>query len=385
MGEHRIYLSPLFQDTGLKSDYVFTNVIDTQLTRCTKSLRVRLLSFYSPTDLPPSYIYIEGLKRKSFGGVENEDFFPLPKSVGGKRHEDCHLYTGQISIHGISKWTVRMSARSNITESLQMSKDTVIELGLAHIEENMIDSQYLSFNLAKSSLLVNLQSFQRIRPSATTGLVDVFIPRLANVFPPFNKLVFSSSKWNNHSNLLGEREITHHIPPDFYLGDDIKKLLAKTIGALGAGIKNEGEEMVCRGGENGQKITLHKRLADFLNVRRRRTDEEEGDLVRFHMDGLRLGKIREMSTVPNPLFLECDLLEATNVGPKSFHLLRLLFVDKSKGNTHGSVHIFENVQMIPMHASEAHKITFKIVDFNGDSIYFASDNEHVSGSLLIKN
>jgi len=143
--------------------------------------------------------------------------------------------------------------------------------------------------------------------------------------------------------------------------------------------------MVCRGGENGQKITLHKRLADFLNVRRRRTDEEEGDLVRFHMDGLRLGKIREMSTVPNPLFLECDLLEATNVGPKSFHLLRLLFVDKSKGNTHGSVHIFENVQMIPMHASEAHKITFKIVDFNGDSIYFASDNEHVSGSLLIKN
>ena len=143
MGEHRIYLSPLFQDTGLKSDYVFTNVIDTQLTRCTKSLRVRLLSFYSPTDLPPSYIYIEGLKRKSFGGVENEDFFPLPKSVGGKRDEDCHLYTGQISIHGISKWTVRMSARSNITESLQMSKDTVIELGLAHIEENMIDSQYL--------------------------------------------------------------------------------------------------------------------------------------------------------------------------------------------------------------------------------------------------
>ena len=41
--------------------------------------------------------------------------------------------------------------------------------------------------------------------------------------------------------------------------------------------------------------------------------------------------------------------------------------------------------MIPMYPSEVYKITFKLVDFKGNSIYFANDNEHFSGTLLIKN
>lgn len=116
MGEQRIYLSPLFQHSTPKSEYVFTNVVDDQLTRCTKSLRVRLLSFYSPINLPPSYIYIEGMKRRSFGGLENEDFFPLPRSIGGKRHEDCHLYTG----HFFYNLSLTLSTFGNLFFILQL-------------------------------------------------------------------------------------------------------------------------------------------------------------------------------------------------------------------------------------------------------------------------
>ena len=384
MAEHRIFLSPLFQHSALKSDYVFTNDLDMQLTRCTKSLRVRLLSFYSPTNLPPSYIYIEGMKRRSFGGLENEDFFPLPKSIGGKRHEDCHLYTGQISLHGISNWTVRMKARTNVTEFLQIAEDTVIELGISHVTENMNDPQYLSFNLPKSKFSLKLQSFQRIHPKARVGLVDVFIPRLANIYPPFNKIAFTSGKWVNNSNLVGGQEIVHHIPPDFYSENDIKELIAKILRTLGVEVKFEGTDVICSSGELGQKITLHKQLVDFLDVRGR-TDGTNGDTSSFHLDGLSLGKTRELTSIPNPLFLECDLVEPTTVGLKSFQLLRLLFMDKSKKNSEGSVHIFENVQMIPMYPSEVYKITFKLVDFKGNSIYFANDNEHFSGTLLIKN
>lgn len=384
MGEHRIYLSPLFQDSALKSDYVFTNELDMQLTRCTQNLCVRLLSFYSSTNLPPSYLYIEGMKRRSFGRLENEDFFPLPKLIGGKRHEDCHIYTGQISLHGISNWTVRMKARSNVTEFLQIAEDTVIELGISHVKEKMIDPQYLSFNLPKSKLSLKLQSFQRIHPKAQVGLVDVFIPRLANVYPPFNKMAFTSAKWENDSNLVGGQEIVHHIPPDFYSENDIKKLIAKTLRTLGVEVKFQGTNMICTSGEVGQKITLHKQLVDFLDVQGR-TDGAQGDTASFHLDGLSLGKTNELSTLPNPLFLECDLVEPTTVGSKSFQLLRLLFMDKSKKNREGSVHIFENVQMTPMYPSEVYKITFKLVDFSGNTVYFTNDNEHFSGTLLIKN
>ena len=108
-------------------------------------------------------------------------------------------------------------------------------------------------------------------------------------------------------------------------------------------------------------------------------------MVSFHLNGLSLGKTRELSTLPNPLFLECDLVDPTTVGSKSFQLLRLLFIDKSKKNTDGSVHIFENVQMTPSYPSEVYKITFKLVDFGGNSIYFANDNDNVSGTLIIKN
>ena len=384
MGELRVYLSPLFQETGLKSKYVFTNELDKQLTRCTQSLRVRLLSFYSPISLPPSYIYIEGMKRRSFGGLENEDFFPIPNLIGGKRHEDCHLHTGQISLQGISKWTVRMRARSNVTELLQMSEDTVIELGITHAKENMNDFQYLSFNLPRSNLSINLQSFQRIQPNATVGLVDVFIPRLANIYPPFNKISFTSSKWTNHANLVGGQNIIHHIPPDFYSESDIKKLFAKTLTSLGIDVMFKDKNVICSGGEVGQKITLHNRLVDFLDVHGT-IDETDGDTTSFHLDGLSLGETRELSSLPNPMFLECDLVESTIIGSKPFQLLRLLFMDKSKNNSDGSVHIFENVQMIPMHPSRVYKITFKLIDFSKNIIYFANDKECVSGTLIIRN
>ena len=96
MAEHRIYLSPSFQEQRFKSNFVFFNDVDKQLARCTRKIRVRLLSFYSPIDLPPSHLYIEGVQRRTFGAFHSEDYFPLPRIEGGKRHEDCHLYTGKM-------------------------------------------------------------------------------------------------------------------------------------------------------------------------------------------------------------------------------------------------------------------------------------------------
>ena len=84
MGETRIFLSPLLAEGGGTDGFSFTNKIDWQLLECTKILRVRLLSVYSPIDMPSARLYITGLRRQIFGQGLEDDFFPLVSIQGDK-------------------------------------------------------------------------------------------------------------------------------------------------------------------------------------------------------------------------------------------------------------------------------------------------------------
>ena len=73
------------------------------------------------------------------------------------------------------------------------------------------------------------------------------------------------------------------------------------------------------------------------------------------------------------------------VGSKTFQLLRLLYLDKTKKQNEGTVHIFENVQMIPIFPSAVNTVKFKLVDFSGKALTLADDRQSVSGTLIINN
>ena len=89
--------------------------------------------------------------------------------------------TGHISLHGVSAWAIYLKTRSNPSLSLQIPRDTVIELGISNIDDQMSEPQYLSFVLPRENLSLSLKAFQKIRPTATVGLIDVFLPKLAVV------------------------------------------------------------------------------------------------------------------------------------------------------------------------------------------------------------
>ena len=105
----------------------------------------------------------------------------------------------------------------------------------------------------------------------------------------------------------------------------------------------------------------------------------------FLVEGLKFGKTEEMYTLPNPIFFECDLAQATMVGSKTFQLLRLLYLDKMKKQNEGTVHIFENVQMLPIFPSAVNAIKFKLVDYNGNDVTLANNGQCISGTLIINN
>ena len=252
----------------------------------------------------------------------------------------------------------------------------------------MSEPQYLSFVLAREDLTLSLKAFQKIRPTATVGLIDVFLPKLANIYDPFNFLIFTSGEWEAEENRIDGRGIYHHIAANFYTDAQIKKRIGKILKSMN--IKKRRElydgSLLCYGGREGQQVTLHNTLVQMLNVtgEQKKMDADKNTTT-FLVEGLRFGKTEEMSTIPNAVFFECDLAQATMVGSKTFQLLRLLYLDKTKKQNEGTVHIFENVQMIPIFPSAVNTVKFKLVDFSGKALTLADDRQSVSGTLIINN
>ena len=296
--------------------------------------------------------------------------------------------TGHISLHGVSAWAIYLKTRSNPSLSLQIPRDTVIELGISNIDDQMSEPQYLSFVLPRENLSLSLKAFQKIRPTATVGLIDVFLPKLANIYPPFNFLIFTSGEWEEEENRIDERGISHYIASDFYTDAQIKKKIGKILKSMDIKKRRGAYDgsLLCYGGREGQQVTLHNTLVQMLNVKGEQTRMDASkNRTTFLVEGLKFGKTEEMYTLPNPIFFECDLAQATMVGSKTFQLLRLLYLDKMKKQNEGTVHIFENVQMLPIFPSAVNAIKFKLVDYNGNDVTLANNGQCISGTLIINN
>ena len=113
MNETRVFLSPLLSSDSTASGSLFTNKIGLELLDCRKTLSVRLVTIYSPSDLPPIRIYIKGLRRHIFGEGLEDDFFTIPHLQGGKVREFNHPRIGHLNIHGLCKWEVHITSLAN--------------------------------------------------------------------------------------------------------------------------------------------------------------------------------------------------------------------------------------------------------------------------------
>lgn len=384
MTDTRIILSPLFDvSQGVASG--FANKIDHEMLNSYSSWCIRLLSFYSPIAIPATKMYLTGLRRKLFGRGHEDDFFYLGPVLAGERRESFHKHLADVNIHGVLHWEVKLKSARNISEMIKIPKGTVIEFGLSPSTDQMKSVQYLPFVLSKDDLQIRFESFQRIDPHATVGLVDVFVPPLANVFPPFNYIKASSSK-RQHStsnSLIGGQEVIVNLPVDFYSKHDMWKHVKKFLSALGCKFWMKDERLVCGQGEMHQRIILHKDLVAFWDVR-------GSDIIKignessFSLVGLSFGQFDEISPFPNPMILECDLLQHTMVGLKPYRLLRMLFPETRNGLIrNGCSYVFDNIQMIKVCAYNVSNICFKLMDRCGNDIYFASDGSLLSGTLVI--
>ena len=378
-------LSPLFNEHGAgNSGFVFTNKIEEELLRSCTNLRVRLLSFYTPISIPAARLYIGGIRRSVFGEGPQDDFFYLGPLQGGERREDLHNHVAHLNIHGLLNWEVKIISATDIRETLRIPERIVIELGISRSTEKMKPVQYLPFVLAKHDLKVNLETFQRIEPQATVGLVDIFIPPLANVYPPFNYIRATASK-RQHSisnNLIESPEITFTIPVDYYSKQDMWNNASKFLTTLGCNVREEDGRLYCSESEIGQRIIFHKKMVSFWDVRGVSISTQKNS-VSFLADGLSFGHFQEILTIPNPMIFECDLLEHTMVGSKPFRLLRMLFPETKEGK--GCNYLFDNIQMVPTFAYNICTIGFKLLDHTGNGVSFAKSDAMLSGTLLIKN
>lgn len=378
-------LSPLFNEHGDgNSGFVFTNKIDEELLRSCANLHVRLLSLYTPISIPAARLYIGGIRRSVFGEGPQDDFFYLGPVQGGERREDLHIHVAHLNIHGLLNWEVKITSATDIRETLSIPEGIVIELGISRSAEKMQPIQYLPFVLAKHDLKVHLETFQRIEPQATVGLVDIFIPPLANVYHPFNFIKATTSK-RQHSianNLIESPEITFTIPVDYYSKQDMWNNASKFLTTLGCNVREENGRLVCSQGEIGQRIIFHKKMVSFWDVRGVSISSQENS-VSFLADGLNFGHFQEISPIPNPMIFECDLLEHTMLGSKPFRLLRMLFPETKEGK--GCNYLFDNIQMVPTFASNICTIGFKLLDHTGNGVSFAKSDAMLSGTLLIKN
>ena len=380
-------LSPLFNEHGGgNSDFLFTNKIAEELSRSCANLHVRLLSFYSPSNIPAGRLYIGGIRRNVFGQGPEDDFFYLGSVEGGQRREDFHIHVAHLNIHGLLNWEVKITSAADIRETLRIPKGIVIELGISHSSERMKPIQYLPFALATNDLVVRLKTFQRIEAQTSVGLVEVYIPPLANVYHPFNFIKATTSKQQNSlSNSLIGQEIIFTLPVDYYSKQHMWDNAHKFLTTLGCSVWEEDGRLVCNQGEVGQCITLHEKLVSFWDVRGVITSSQENS-VSFLADGLSFGHFKETLTIPNPMILECDLLEHTMVGSRPFKLLRMLFPEtKREFYGKGCKYLFDNIQMVETIASNICTIGFKLLDHKGSDVNFAKTDELMSGTLIIKN
>ena len=386
MNETRVFLSPLLSSDSTASGSLFTNKIGLELLDCRKTLSVRLVTIYSPSDLPPIRIYIKGLRRHIFGEGLEDDFFTIPHLQGGKVREFNHPRIGHLNIHGLCKWEVHITSLTNPRKIPIIPSTIFIQIAISHCASGMIGEQYLPFVLDGGNPIIKLQTFQKIPPGSKAGLMDISIPPLANIFPPFNYIKATTSK-PHHSidtNSLENTELIHTLDIDFYTPEEMWSQAYKFLTEVGCEVRQEGGRLVCHNRAN-EKITLHRRLAKYWDVKGGEILEGDGESISFKAEGMSFGYFDRVAPIPSPLIFECDMLEDTVVGDKAFRLLRMIYPETSVCQESG-IHnqLFENVQMVPTFSRMVFNISFKFLDYKNKKVHFAKGVQTLGGTLLIK-
>ena len=384
IGERRVYLSPLFHSDPENTNTSFINKIDEELWNSSRNVRVRLLSVYSSVDLPKISLLVGGLRRKSFGAADHKTFFPFSPLTAGRRIEPKHLQTAFLNAHGLRNWDIKIKDSSGSPISPSEDSDIVIELGLSYVIDIMNLPEYLTFNLGKNETTIPLQSFQKIRPKSSMGLVDLYTPRLANIFPPFNTLTVKSSKWQPLQNEFS-KSLKLDIPPDFYTAERLVKLLTKFFLSVGATVTEQDDSRLRVNSGSNLQISLHKRLVDFLKIVGIETMQNH-QILTFDLRELWfcIGRIDVRSSIPKSIFLTCNLLKTNLTFGKQFKILRMLYPHSDNGDE-GCFHDFENIQYVEMTPSNVKNISLSAIDCDGNPVYFDSRNDRLIGTLQINN
>ena len=216
------------------------------------------------------------------------------------------------------------------------------------------------------------------------GLVDLYTPRLANIFPPFNTLTVKSSKWQPLQNEFS-KSLKLDIPPDFYTAERLVKLLTKFFLSVGAMVTEQDDLRLRVNSASNLQISLHRRLVEFLKIVGTET-MQSSQILTFDLRELWLciGQIDVRSSIPKSIFLTCNLLRSNLTFGKQFKILRMLYPHFDNGDE-GCFHDFENIQYVQMTPSNVKNISLTAIDCDGNPIFFDSRDDCLIGTLQINN
>ena len=377
--ESQVFLSKTFHLGISSTNTNFENPIDNEIMRWGGNLKVRLLAIHSTSTLPPSLIYVNGLRRKVFGTTNFCSYFPI-HSVEDLYFDPQHIHSGLISFGGFQNWQIRITDLSGKLLVLAPKVEIIVHLGISKTVDKEMLPEYFTFNFDNESKTVELQTFKKINPCSTLALVDFHSPKLANVFPPFNFVTVSGSFWRPELNAFTHK-VKLNIPIDYYSKEQLRGLLIEKLNSYDNNLK--GDDYHHKGDVLDYEITPHRRMVTLLNIKGGGIPSV-GDLFSFKMRDIVFGEIDPISPVPNTFFLTCNLVKPNILCGNYHRIMKMLYSDNNVKGPRCEKNM-NNIHHIQMSTLTVKSISFDIIDCQGNTVYLADAKDNFNGTLMINS
>ncbi len=316
------------------SNIQFKNTMHSKLSRKRRTIKMSVTAIYTSTTLPPFCVQIKEAVVGVFGGSENSIVFTHHGMSPNTFYESKSILNSSLNLHNCDFWDVCLI--DPVTKHQLLSTEgafTAIELRLT-MDETPQMSQYLYFNINNHSRpRLQFNSYQKVYNKSTAALVTFQHAKLANVFPPHNKLniIMHKSSFNSLTNAFENSEsIVLHA--GYYSVGEMVKILNKHFADKGASV-NFFENVLTFNfeGSHIKEIHLHPKMVQLLGIERYAHTLNDLCVINVEREN-RMTKCayNEMCTIPRLMSVECSIVSLSLCTSFPHRMLRVIYNNQNK-------------------------------------------------------
>ena len=379
-----ILLSNREDNKYANSNIHFKNSMHSKLSRRRLTVKISVTAIYTSVNLPPFCVQIREAVVGVFGGSENSIVFTHHGLKANTFYETKSILNSNIKLYNCDFWEVCLV--DPVTKHQLLSIEgaiTAVELSVTMSESSQM-SQYLYFNINNHSRLsLQFNNYQKVYNNASTALVTFQHAKLANVFPPHNKIniILRKSNFNSLTNAFENSE-SFVLRAGFYSIGEMSKMLNKHFVDKGASVKNMlGRRLSFNfEGSKIQEIHIHPKMARLLGVEKYAHTSSGLCIIDVERENMFDQCVYdELCTIPRLLSVECSLVNLSQCTSFPHRMLRVIYNNQLK-NSQQCCYDFEVSQKTTMQPGYVNKIEIRLMDLEtGKEVYFA---DPVSQSLL---